>query len=243
MPPHVDNGAGAQRGLRLLDETLYDPLAYNNLGASIYRSLMERAPIPMSRLPMFNGAGIYALYYTGEHKPFAAYAALAAAHKMQAWSRAIYVGKADPPGARTGGRDMQRIGAKLADRLKQHASSIRAASTTLSIDDFWCRYLVVEPVWIPLGESIVINLAEPLWNILIDGFGNHAPGSGREKGMKPRWDTLHPGRRWAGKLPDHSEDIQALQRRIARFLAGDRSARLSDTERIAEADSDEDERS
>lgn len=237
-PPSF-SASKSQRRIRIADEPPYDPLNYDNLGASIYRALMERVPIPINNLPVFNGAGIYAIYYTGEHRPYASYDVLAAAHHLQTWSKPIYVGKADPPGVRTGGRDLGNIGSKLADRMNQHASSIRATSTTLSIDDFWCRYLIVEPVWIPLGEAIVINLADPLWNVVVDGFGNHAPGKGRDKGMKPRWDTLHPGRRWAERLPDHSEDAASIRKRIDSFFAGDTSARLLDVEQASEANSDE----
>jgi len=30
-----------------------------------------------------------------------------------------------------------------------------------------------------------------VWNVVIDGFGNHDPGAGRYNGERTRWDTLH----------------------------------------------------
>ena len=50
----------------------------------------------------------------------------------------------------------------------------RAAN--LDLTDFRCRFLVVEVIWIPLGESLLIEKLSPLWNETIDGFGNHDPG-------------------------------------------------------------------
>jgi hypothetical protein len=67
----------------------------------------------------------------------------------------------------------------------------------LNIEDFWCRFLVVDDIWIPLGESLLIQRHRPIWNSMLDGFGNHDPGAGRHKGARPNWDTLHPGRAWA----------------------------------------------
>jgi len=63
-------------------------------------------------------------------------------------------------------------------------------------------------VFIPLGESLLISHYRPLWNAVVDGFGNHPPGSGRSTGKKPMWDVLHPGRSWAEDLkaactPEH----------------------------------------
>jgi hypothetical protein len=55
---------------------------------------------------------------------------------------------------------------------------------------------------------------------LIDGFGNHDPGKGRHAGLRPRWDTLHPGRPWAERLQPRDEDEKAIQREIQEVLAG-----------------------
>jgi hypothetical protein len=70
---------------------------------------------------------------------------------------------------------------------------------------------VVDDVWIPLGESLLIQRHRPIWNSLIDGFGNHTPGKGRFEGARPAWDTLHPGRHWAEKCgPSKLTEAQIL---------------------------------
>jgi hypothetical protein len=88
----------------------------------------------------------------------------------------------------------------------------------LGIKDFHCRFLVVDDIWIPLGESLLIAKFSPVWNSLIDGFGNHDPGKGRYEGMRPRWDVLHPGRTWAGKCQPRKESLAEIQRDVETYL-------------------------
>ena len=52
----------------------------------------------------------------------------------------------------------------------------------------------------------------------MDGFGNRNPG-GRRKGMRPRWDALHPGRKWAEECEDRSETPEMIKREIEEKLA------------------------
>ena len=100
----------------------------------------------------------------------------------------IYVGKAVPEGARKGGQgeDVDPDTA-LYKRLNDHAKSIDAA-TNLNLADFRCRFLAVDDIWIPLAESMVTERFKPVWNCLLEGFGNHAPGCGRSSMMTPSWD-------------------------------------------------------
>jgi hypothetical protein len=112
-------------------------------------------------------------------------------------------------------------GQALYKRLREHAETITDSSGTLKLVDFHVRYLVVEDIWIPLGENLLIAHFQPAWNLLLDGFGNHDPGSGRYKGERPTWDTVHPGRAWAAKC-------QANARSKAQILA-DFESRLSET--------------
>ena len=71
---------------------------------------------------------------------------------------------------------------------------------------------------IPLGESLMIARTSPLWNAVIDGFGNHDPGKGRIAGMRPIWDTLHPGRPWAVKYPARPEAPDAISLGVVEHL-------------------------
>ncbi len=140
---------------------------------------------------------MYAVYYTGDFEP---YKAIAEANRRDRFAQPLYVGKAVPPGRRKGGIvSGDTPNRALSTRLVQHAKSIEQAEN-LDLDDFRCRYLVVDDIWIPLGESLLIERFAPLWNKLIDGFGNHDPGSGRSKQARSPWDVLHPGRSWAKKL-------------------------------------------
>ncbi|MEI6985156.1 MAG: Eco29kI family restriction endonuclease [Rhodospirillaceae bacterium] len=175
----------------------YNPLDKRNLAASVAEALLGRQAVSLGDVvaATFYGAGIYVLYYTG---PFLAYAPLAERNRQGCFEVPIYIGKAVPSGARKGGDDLQgAAGTALSGRLKDHAESIQAARETLDIADFHCRFLVVEDIWIPLGESLLITKFSPVWNIIVEGFGNHNPGSGRHRGKRPRWDVVHPGRAWA----------------------------------------------
>jgi len=185
----------------------YNPLDKMNLGGSVADAMLESAVHPLGDLALFNGAGIYAIYYIGD---FEAYRPLAAKNKDGKFAAPIYVGKAVPPGARKGnfGLDSEP-GPALYKRLQEHAESVKSAEN-LKIEDFFCRFLVVDDIWIPLGESLLIAKFAPIWNKLIDGFGNHDPGKGRYEGTRPKWDTLHPGRGWAAKCATRVEKPEQI---------------------------------
>lgn len=92
----------------------------------------------------------------------------------------------------------------LADRLKHHADSIEAA-TNLDLKDFFFRCLVVEDIWIPLGETYMIEKFQPVWNKVVEGFGIKTPGKRRKAQYTSLWDTIHPGRKFVTNLglPPH----------------------------------------
>jgi len=188
----------------------YNPLDRIHLGESVVRALLA---CPIAALPPpepFIGAGIYALYYTGD---FSAYRRIAEQNAHDAWAKPIYVGKAVPAGARRGGYGLgESPGEVLYRRLREHAASIQQA-TNLSLGDFTCRYLVVDDIWIPLAESLLISMFIPLWNYYLDGFGNHDPGAGRYNQQRSAWHEIHPGRPWAARLrPNLRSQTDILQR-------------------------------
>lgn len=192
----------------------FNPLDKKNLGASVAEALLTKEIHPLGDLPAFEGAGIYAIYYSGD---FAPYAQVSRLNRDGRFMLPIYVGKAVPPGARMGANLEVPAGKVLQKRLKEHADSIRAAEN-LNIDDFHCRFLVVDDIWIPLGESLIIARFTPVWNSLIDGFGNHNPGKGRHAGMRPRWDVLHPGREWAMRLVERPESQEQIAQDAETYL-------------------------
>lgn len=199
-------------------QTPYNPLEKVNLGISVAEALLSQPALPLGNLAAFHGAGIYAVYYHGKHP---AYGQLAAINSSQGPTVPIYVGKAIPEGGRKGGGAALSVKASttkaLFKRLGEHAESIRA--TQLSVDDFTCRYLVVDDIWIPLGESLLIARFSPVWNLLVDGFGNHDPGKGRYNGLVPKWDVLHPGRAWAEKCKPRLDDASQIAAEVRAWLA------------------------
>ena len=99
--------------------------------------------------------------------------------------------------------------AQLRDRIKDHCKSIRQ-TCDLDLADFRLRILQINEDWVAGCETRLIRHYAPLWNTVITGFGNHAPGRGRKDQKKSLWDTLHPGRLWAARLPipEGIEDVE-----------------------------------
>ncbi|MFZ3200585.1 MAG: Eco29kI family restriction endonuclease [Candidatus Acidiferrales bacterium] len=131
-------------------------------------------------------------------------------------------------------------GKALLKRLKEHASSIHE-SRNLDLRDFSCRYLVCDDIWIPLGESLLIERFQPPWNVLIEGFGIHTPGKGRKKQVKSKWDTVHPGRHLAKGLPSNPMSEDRILKLVADLLAGKKVPILSPAEAVVEQEKEEEE--
>lgn len=199
--------------------TPYNPLDKVNLGKSVVEAMLLRDATPLSAITPFTGAGIYAIYFHGSFEPYAPISG----DPGRPDATPIYVGKAVPSGSRRGSSlSVSESGRWLFARLAEHRDSIAAVergSGNLRVNDFSARYLTVDDIWIPLGESLLISTFNPLWNRLIDGFGNHDPGAGRYNGMRPLWDVLHPGRSWADKCKPRSETREEIGRRVIDHLA------------------------
>ena len=211
----------------------YNPLAKSNLGESVAEALLRMDIKPLSSTAHLVGAGIYAIYYNGSFPP---YAPISASLGGPAFERPIYVGKAVPKGARKGGTGLESgKGRALRDRLSQHAASIEEAGN-LILEDFYYRALTVDDIWIPLGENVVIEKFQPLWNRVIDGFGNKTPGRGRATQRRSSWDELHPGRTFVAALGLAASKLtlSEIERRIGDYFAG----RLA-VEALLEPDADD----
>lgn len=206
----------------------YNPLAKANLGESVAEALLRVAVRPLSETEHLVGAGVYAIYYIGK---FSVYAPITARNADNRFEQPIYVGKAVPKGARKGGLGFDAgKGKALRDRLNQHASSINEASN-LDLDDFYYRALTVDDIWIPLGENVVIEKFQPLWNRVIDGFGNKTPGKGRATQKRSSWDVLHPGRKFVDllALAANPMSAEAITQKVFAFFAGN----LSEKEKLS----------
>ena len=192
----------------------YNPLDKANIGNRIANELMNHA---VENLPVdpFIGAGVYAIFFVGDNE---IYKELGEFNRNNNCPIPIYVGKAVPQGARKGGTGIgENQGPALQKRLGDHTKSINEAED-LSVSDFKCRYIVVDDIWIPLAESLMITRFKPVWNSVIDGFGNHDPGSGRKGQVQSPWDMLHPGRPWAKKLPTGPKDQDTLRRLVRYYI-------------------------
>ena len=209
----------------------YNPLAKSNLGESVAIALLRMPVRLLSEAGHLVGAGVYAIYYTGA---FPAYAPISARNVENQFLQPIYVGKAVPKGARKGGLAFDAgKGKALSGRLNQHASSITEAGN-LDLADFHYRALTVDDVWIPLGENVVIEKYQPLWNRVIDGFGNKTPGKRRATQRRSSWDVLHPGRKFVEKLDLALNPLSAdeIVKKVADFFAG----KLPEAEKIVTDD-------
>lgn len=196
----------------------YNPLDQANLAESLARALERRPDIGFDDLSMFEGVGIYAIYYRGPHLLYRRLSDI----NQDGARMPIYVGKAVPKGARKGGRGGKvkpgpSKSRPLRGRLLKHKGSIQD-TTTLAIRDFTLRYLIVDPIFVPLGESAMIGRYEPVWNVLMDGFGNNPQGSGRNLQMRSVWDEVHPGRKAAEVLPPNPVNPDDLARRVEEHL-------------------------
>ncbi|MDZ4802104.1 MAG: Eco29kI family restriction endonuclease [Bryobacteraceae bacterium] len=198
-------------------EAPYNPLDKINLGRSVAEALLTRKVEALAEASDLVGAGVYAIYYTGS---FETYKPIAQPNRNGAFEKPVYVGKAIPRGARKGGLTFDAAkGKSLRDRLRQHAASISEAAN-LELADFHFRSLVVDDIWIPLGENMMIEEFKPIWNVVIDGFGNKDPGIRRATQYKSSWDVLHPGRSFAQKLAAGGITPEALTLRLRNYFAG-----------------------
>lgn len=169
---------------------------------------------PILKLPppdRFTGSGVYAIYYTGAYSRYQKIALINQGKPILP----IYVGKAVPPGWRTA-RSKNSETLELYNRLCEHARSIKQISL-LQLKDFLCCFMIlsnIEGDLIVPVEAEMIRKYKPLWNTVIDGFGNHDPGSGRYAQAKSEWDILHPGRTWAKQLTGKSPQLKNIVRKI-----------------------------
>lgn len=129
----------------------------------------------------------------------------------------LYAGKATPSGGRKG-LVSGSVGDRLYRRLRDHCKSLeRAEGEDIQLDHLWCRRLVLDAAWVALAEESLIQHFTPVWNLVLDGFGNHDLGATRSSQQRAPWDRLHPGRhgqraQGAATMPGH--DALELRGRV-----------------------------
>lgn len=194
-------------------EQAHNPLEKGNLAESIARRILDSEVKRLDDTSRLVGAGVYVIYYTGR---LAQYAPVAAKNVSNQFGQPIYVGKAIPKGGRKGAlsEDAAAKGTALRDRLGQHLVSVSEGQGLIA-RDFHYQCLVVDDIWIPLGENMLVERFKPVWNLVIDGFGNKDPGRRRADQYRSPWDVIHPGRSFTHKLGVNpiqaGEFMQSLQ--------------------------------
>ncbi|MBZ5645483.1 MAG: Eco29kI family restriction endonuclease [Acidobacteriia bacterium] len=172
---------------------VFDPSNPNVAGRIVGITMIAQDRKPLANVERFYGSGVYAIYYKGN---FPAYA------KITKREHPIYVGKADP--ADQAAKTAMEQGDRLSNRLNDHRKNIAKATTTLRLEDFEYRAIVVQTGWQTSAEDYLIHLFKPIWNSEVGicyGFGKHGDDPGTRANLRSPWDTLHPGRDWAHRDP------------------------------------------
>lgn len=182
---------------------VFDPSNPSVAGRVAGITMIAQARKPLLNDEKFYGAGVYAIYYSGD---FPAYT------EISKREHPIYVGKADPvvPNAKTAFEQ----GDRLASRIREHRKNISKAVTTLRPEDFEYRALVVQSGWQTPTEDYLIGLFKPIWNKQVGicyGFGKHGDAPETRANLRSPWDTLHPSRDWAHRDPKMKDAKPAKQ--------------------------------
>jgi hypothetical protein len=174
-------------------DVVFDPANPSLVGRFVALALLAQSRRPLADITKFYGSGVYTLYYKGNNKPYS---------PISSTEHPIYVGKANP--SNTAAKTPSEQGDKLTSRLNEHRRNIQKAqddhAKTLLLEDFECRFLVVQSGWESAAESYLIQLYRPIWNDqtkICYGFGKHGDDPETRSNLRSPWDTLHPGRDWA----------------------------------------------
>lgn len=192
----------------------FDPLAVENVGVTLAVELLEQSLDSLPPADRFTGAGVYALYYTGNHPAYADLAALADGEGGTKYP--VYIGSAVRENAKQGFNPRPTAQARLWTRLGHHADSIREVQNAgldpeFRLEDFRCRFLVLNDAYVTLAESVLIATFRPAWNGM--GFGSKVVGGERMTGRPSLWDSLHPGR--GGRPAGTTERKAAAEAQVA----------------------------
>lgn len=195
----------------LRPDSIFDPTDPNTAGRVVALTLVAQQRHSLAHIPDFYGAGVYAVYYKGDFAPYA---------MLKDNDHPIYVGKADPDNPAA--KDAIKQGTRLSSRLREHAKSIRKARTTLNIEDFECRFLIVQTGFQKSAEDYLINFFKPIWNSetkICFGLGKHGDSADTRGNKRSPWDTLHPGRAWADSTMENQKVPELIFKQINSHLA------------------------
>lgn len=174
-----------------LPSVVFDPSNPKIIGRFTALALVAQDREPLAEIGKFYGSGVYAIYYRGDFEPYG---------PLKNSETPIYVGQAAP--ALANAHTARDQGPRLAARLNEHRKNIAKAETTLRVEDFEARFLVVQSGWETAAEDFLIHLLRPVWNSetnILYGLGKHGDDATTRANKRSPWDTLHPGRVWAAK--------------------------------------------
>jgi len=194
----------------LRPSSIFDPSDPLTAGRIVALTLISQPLHELASIPNFYGAGIYAIYYKGNFGPYS---------KLADSDHPIYVGKADP--SNPSAKDAIAQGTKLSNRMNEHARSIRKAQSTLDLNDFKCRFLIVQSGFQKSAEDYLINFFKPLWNSetkICFGLGKHGDSTETRDNKRSPWDTMHPGRPWADKSAKNQKSAEQIISEIDQHL-------------------------
>ena len=121
-----------------------------------------------------------------------------------------------------GARTPREQGERLAGRLKDHRKNTAKAASSLRIDDFEARVLVVQSGWERAAEDYLILLFRPIWNSevkILYGLGKHGDDPTTRANRRSPWDSLHPGRAWAVETKEDARDRERIETDVRAHFA------------------------
>lgn len=185
-----------------LPAVVFDPSNPKVIGRFTALAMVAQDRMPLAEIGKFYGSGVYAIYYRGAYGPYA---------PVSGTETPLYVGQAAPGLANA--HTARDQGPRLASRLNEHRKNIAKATSTLDLNDFEARFLVVQSGWETAAEDYLINLFRPIWNSetnILYGIGKHGDDATTRANKRSPWDTLHPGRQWAAKSVEDARNSDQI---------------------------------
>lgn len=204
-----------------MPKATFDPADPKAIGRMVSIALLAQPLVRLDSIQPAYGSGVYAIYYSGDHPLYS---------KISASETPIYIGKADPENDDASSTREQ--GAKLTQRLLEHANTIRVAESyasklpshlsSIRLQDFLCRRLVCATNAQLVAEKHLIRTFWPIWNSETKacwGMSKHGDAATTRANKRSPWDVVHPGRPWAldERLSD-SLTPKEIERRIETTL-------------------------
>lgn len=183
------------------------------LNDGIEQQLKNTEATPLKDYETAIGSGLYVIYYTGQHKPVAAYEPIARRNRRGKFAEPIYVGVAKPSGHSHQLRGINPLaGHSIQNSLRTHAKSILAVNEhmTLDINDFYFKAIPIDLLNAEVAKMVLIDKYAPIWNTVVKGFANHNVGSTRLGQRRSRWDILHMGRAWGAMQVWNEEGTEEI---------------------------------